>query len=855
MIQLSQLSQLTQLTKKRVASFTWAIILFINMSPTHAQANLALKEWSEVLSTDRLQVIDQIGSKLPNVIFDWVSNIDTRLYSSTHFDLNLSVHRNVFNNREVHGTWTVVDKVGVSGQIPFFSIPSIPTGSPVPSLGLYIGTQQGVEFINIRQVKPKNYPSLPSPEERKLQLETDINFKNFTENRKESMSESSDSLNGKWIESINEKGDKIMSFLPADGESLARYSRFWNFSLIPFRLPLNYETFSKMEEGEILSYLGQGSVELGLNAGWGLSFQGIGGIAEAGISASAILRGQYRISILRESDHIARVKVTRSKGIEAYERLGANYKPSLFDNIFIIRDVNNLLKVIPFQLSYEQVRDWEVDVTYQYDLSIPAARAAYENSVLGLFKQSEDLATNAGSGWRTDLAETGVIRLSTRDSYTSSETLNSRLQLSFLFKKDSNGTITDVESRFTMPDGKHHTFSSLAENTKEWSLIWSRYEKSQHNFSIHLDLDTYSEHSKKRNAFPLIIEGRIDNSNTSARDLLNSILEVENNIGKPDLFPRTVELDHLKGAYYYPFHFQGTNHDLGSSHIYYQLKLNPWQVQKFIDFPKRKMWKALEKAFHVPRGSWSTDCHRLFCCLLCLPVTAMDVPLNLFQMNIDPGTDLIYARWIKNQWMNLKKIKNTKDRAEALVHMFSDRLYSKTLIYLIRTVLEGENISYYVNATNGAIGKVVAEGGTKLVYDDIATRANESIEFDLEGSRLPRPDPNLKIDHFSAIPIDSDRVQISFNLTSNPKKLYFDLSLDNGLLMGFRNQGISALILENHGELHEGRNTFILDPNDFGSPLIDISRTMQQKGYYTLRISASTDGTTWGETAETKFNH
>jgi len=401
----------------------------------------------------------------------------------------------------------------------------------------------------------------------------------------------------------------------------------------------------------------------------------------------------------------------------------------------------------------------------------------------------------------------------------------------------------------------------LAENTQEWSLIWSRYEKSQHNFSVNLDMDEVARNPTRKDAFALTVEGRMDDSNTSPRELLSYILEVENSVGKTDLFPRTVELDKLKGSYYdVPNPFKSSA-DLGSSHFYYQLMLNPQQVQKFIEYPESKMWTALEKAFHPediwpawlwPDGSWSARWKRYLCNFACFPVTVMDVPLNLFQLNLAPGTDLLYAQWIHNQWVELKKIENIKDRAEALVQMFFDRLYSRTLIYLLRSTLEGENIDYYVNATNGAIGKVVKEGGSKLVYDDVATRANEAIEFDRHGSRLPGPNPMLKIENFSADPSGSD-VKLTFELAETPKKLYFDVSYDDGRLSPFRNNGLTALVVENKGNFFKGLNIIILDPKDFDDPMLDISRTLEKKGKYTLRMAASQDGLTWGETVERTF--
>jgi len=824
---------------------------------------LPVRDWNEVLGADGIALMDKAGTQIPDALFDLVSNINLSLINTPEFGLSLGLHRNVFNNRELHGSWSVVDRMDLGGVVPFFNSKTNPLGV-ASNLGFYIGTKDGIELIHIRQVRPEAYAQLPSEEEEKKAIEGDIRYQNFLVNR-DAPSESNKTdprADGRWIYTGNGKGEWFSSFIHGDAGTDVRYSKLWNFVLIPFHLPLKVEALSKLDDGDIISYLGHGSVEMGLSAGWSLDPTGITGLTNAGVSVSTLVRGHYRISVLKENDHLVKVKVTRSRGRGTSSDLGFYYQPTLLDNILILSSLNQIFKVYPFDITTESGSDFFTDVGFRYDLRFEAARNAYESAVIGCFKESDELAFDQDGRWRSDVAETGVIRLFERQSQAVTEYNDNKMSLAFVFHKNNHGAVVETETKLRLPDGTHRLLTSLAQNSKEWALIWNRFEKNIHNFLVKVDLDKAESSEDGRNILQLQMEGRMDNSNTTPAHLLESILDVENSIGKPGLFPRTPEIQDGKAILESEksWNYFKSIRDLGRSSFCYKVDLASEQVQKFIDVPESEMWPLLEKVFGVPQGSWSTSWKRFSYKACRSPLSLLDLPLGLFcQVNLRGGTDLYHAEKIKEKWIKVKAVKDPKQQAQKLCHLFQDSYYSVEITHLIRSVLNGEEVSYYASGSNQVIGQVTSQGGTQLDKDDLATRITRDVEFDNKAPQPLADNSPMRIDGFSIKTEDPEKMEVHFDLHTKPVKIYLDLASDEWRPFSSRNRMIGAKILENFPEanlnlgLGEGKNTLILDREDQKSGLGELARSIQPGVRYILRMAISEDGKTWSPTVETEF--
>ncbi len=796
---------------------------------------------------------DGLGAQIPSLIYNSISHYGVTLLSVPNFGLNLRFGRDVYDNRSVLGSWTVVDQIAVDGNIPLFNSNTMVPGL-VNGLSFYIGTDLGVVVTDIRQVSPPHYSEIPSIQERAKKISRGDTFKNFLKTIQLGFKKGFEQVQGQWVQFINEEGHKLVSFLPGDAQSYARFSKIWNMFLTPFRLPLNILGLHRMDKDEIISYEGQGSLQSGFGTGFSIDPTGLTGALSAGVSVSAFSRGIFRISILKESDSIAKVKITKTGTLGHQWTAGSDATPGFLDNFVIIRTLTNLIKILPFQLSHEADHAQTFEVTYQYDVSTQGGAHAYENAVLGNLKPSDELAVNPQGKWRSVLTETGVLRVSDFQSHSKTTSISDHMQLTFLFRQNETGQVIDTVGVLTTPDGAKKTLTALAQNTKEWGLVFNQFQKYQHNFVVNLDLDLCEREPKACQKFPMQIEGRIDDSDTTQAALLHYILEVENSVGQPQIFPRTPEIRDLRDFShdpYHPFYFYHPGHDLGGSHFYYSLNLNADQVQEFIDYPEIQMWPALERAFNITPGGWTTEASRWAYGISRSPVSFADLFLNLFQLNWAPGTDLFHAEGIWAKWKNLKNVSHPIEKAEALAKTFLDPLYSKKMTHLVRSVLVDQNVDYFANGSNRVFGNVTHHGGTRLSFEDLASQMSRSVEL----KKTPTPeelDPELQVNGLRFQEMPNGEMQLNIDTSIAPDSYYVDLTIDDWSSFLFRNKLTFAKVFKNPG-LPSGESSIPLSSSDVASDWADLAHHIQPNIRYVLRVAISRDGQKWGRVAQTEF--
>ncbi len=798
------------------------------------------------------------ASQIPQTIFNSVSHQGVTLVNAPQFSLNLNFGRDIYDNHTASGSWTIVDQIGVQGGIPLFNTQMLLNGL-TNGLNFFIGTNLGVIVSDLRQVTPDGYGAVPNIGDRAAEISRGEHFQNYLQNAQMNSAlintkDELDHLQGIWVKFMNEMGQKVTSFLPADPESYARYAKIWNLFLAPFRLPLTKSLALKLDQNEIISYEGQGAIQSGFGTGWNIDPSGLTAIISAGVSISAYSRGNFRVSILKENGSTVKVKIAKTGNLGTALNAGGNYNPGILDNVIVINSLSNYLKIIPFQLSEGDSQSKTFEVTYQYDLATQAGATAYESAVLGNLKPSDELAMSPQGVWRTSLAETGVIKIDDYQGTTQAHTISNHMQLTFLFTQDELGQVTDTEAALTTASGQKRTLTALARNSKEWSLIFNQFQKYQHNFVVNLDLDLCEKNPAACARFPMQIEGRIDDSDTHQSSLLNYILEVEDSVNQPQMFSRTPEIRDLRTFHHdplNPFYFYTAGHDLGNSHFYYSLLINPNQVQQFIDYPEQQMWPALERAFRVKSGSWSTESQRWLYGLARAPVTLADFFLNLFQLNWAPGTDLIHADQMERRWKQLKSVTHPVKKAEALTSTFIDPIYGKNMVNLVRTVLTNQEVTYYASGSNRVFGNVTQHGGSTLAFEDLASKLAQAA--DLKKDPTPEElDPELRVNDLQLSETSQGSVNLRLDTPIAPDSYYIDLTVKDWAQLMLRNKLVYAKVFKNPG-LKPGSSEIALNPPSSKGAWNELAAHIQPNTRYLLRIAISKDGKKWGPVNQTEF--
>jgi hypothetical protein len=784
-----------------------------------AQERPPVEQWWElgVFDDETLERMDRVGDQIPYVIFKALNDLTLFSGGNDQIEISLSAHRRIFENHE--RSWTVADRVRVQGSIPLFSQILNGASSATGTLGFSIGSSVGVDFINLRQVTPEGYGELPDIQEKDIDLsETDWQTDK-----------------GTWVYQPTPQGQSVLNFLPFHPDNQMRYDALWKLPLIPFKLPLRADGVASMADKEIISYVGFGGLQLGPSVGWSLDPTQLTFLSQEVLSYTTFVNGSFRISIMKEPNNYVRLKVTRIGEMGHGGSLIGTEKPTVLEGMIIVKYLSSATKIIPFNVKINQSLAKSFDVSYRYDLNIPNAREAYEQAVLGRTALSDELAFDEFRK-PTLFEKTGVQKLAIRNSWSDDQHKSRLMRLGFIFKRKSETTFKNIDSVITLPDGKHHVFNSIVDNSDYWHVVFSFFEKFQHRFNVSVDLDKYREDSSAHDALSLTVSGSIHDSDTSSTEMLNYILEVENSVGRAGVFPRPPT---------------SNTYDLGSSRFFYRIGIGNQTLEDFVNTDEGEMWPLLEEAFQVWEGYWSNPVLRALYQVLSLPITLINVPLYIADVNLRSGSNLLHARSMRSRWLAIREFDDIKERAEAIGHLFFDRQYSYELIRLLRGALNEREVGYAVSGYTSYMGQVIDQGRTELFADNKATEYQREIDYDSPGQgRLGFNE--LKVSGLEISTEGKDKVVITFSLSHVPHALFFQLSLNNPWWV-FSNGLISHVLIYNHGVFVVGKNKVIINRSDVGNPWYPLIEKLETDNRYSLQITANHTGLKWGSAVENTF--
>ena len=810
------------MTAARSSSRWLASVLFLalicgSIAPSATAAEAPRTEtWDSVVSLDWLKRIRAPSGTISNALFDWTDDLSffTGEVWEDGVQVDLRTQRRVFDNQDILNSWTVIDRLQIQSRFPILSTEVL--GGPI---GFSIGIGSGVDIFNIRQANPLNYGRLESVRQREAEIQAAL---------ASSPSRPDDAKGPIWDLPVEDPQDQ------------ARFGKFWNRLLFPLRLPLTAASVSKLSDGEVIAYSASGSVYMGPSVGWNYDNSILNG--SAGVSVSTFLRGNYRISILKESNRFVRLKVMRIGAMGRSADAGAKLDPSVLDGYVLIKRLGKFIKVTPFSLNAttEQLRSF--DVGYRYDLNHPQAREAYEQAVLGQLAFSDELAFDA-HGNATNPAISGVERIFTRTAQGKRSEINQGFRLGVLFKFDHRTSHQTVDALITFPDGTYRIFQSFVENSVEWRMFWAWFEKLYYKFLVHFDNQRQLDGS-----FPLSLwaEGNIQDSSTSRGELMAYILETENTVGKFGIFPRPPK---LQGILAVDSASDEKKFDRTRSSFFYRIAFSHDQVNQLVHTPEGRAWELLENAFQVTPGSWSNPWTRFWkrvggelLNIFTYPLYIADVPVRL-------GNIQGHAKRIHDRWMDVKDATDSKSMAERLGLMFYDRRYSFELMRLLRASMDRQPVAYEVSAYSPIFGRVAETGNSQVFIDDIATRAQREVDFDREDARIPTQDREAAITDLRSEVLPGAKARLQLYLKSAPKALYIELHE-----RGFWNWKKTAnVLIYTSGELQAGGNDILLDPTATTSFWFGIGKELKPNTQYRIRLAVNVSGLSWGPAARTEF--
>jgi len=785
-----------------------------------ASDRMQFDEWRDA----RIRALSYRNDRIATAIFEVLEDLDLFDIDVGEGRLGVSVGRKVYDNHDVLGSYTVTDRFRLRGRYPLLTLSEPIT--PHLSVAFTVGTSNSLEFIHIRQVLPNQYAHLETLDQRVGALET-LGWAGSPQARAEpppdpelAPAEISDvTPPEEWMLVGGHEADGGGRMFAFDGLTKARYSKLWNLLVVPGRMPLDADWVSRLQPGEIVSYLGRGSVEVGPSLIANLDITALSRAFSADVGVRLFVNGDFRISVLREDEHHAQVKLTRTAAFGRRVTAGGGSE-DLIDGFRVLgaNVGSNKTAIIPFRFDASRSRGRSFDTVYRYDLRDPQAKRAYQRAMFGRMALSDRLA--GGAEWRATPDEAAVRRIGDRATAFDSVSRSAITRLGFLYRHGNDTSATHSDITLDLRDGTHRVFRSATRNGHLWKWVWGTQERFYHDFRINIDLDRLAQGLPDH--LTLTTSGEITDTDTTGPEIHAYIDEVEAAANRPGVFPRPprylpdllqprrprqTEFERRLTAGYRapPAHAV----DYGRTTFFYQVTYSQAQLERFLATPPGAMWPALEDAFSIPRGRWKTATRRLAFHGFHGLETLLNVPCFAFNFQLRSGSVLFQAQRTRRLWLAAQRETDPRQRARLVGEMFMTRQYSKELASLLRTVLRDEKVSYVVQGSSYAFGKVRDEGVATTAIDPLPERLQRPIDFDRKGARGDVDDA-AGVGAMSVTALDDQRIRLDFTLGDIvPRALYVRLIEQRPWRLP---RGLGEVVVSGLGDtIHAGANSLIID--------------------------------------------
>lgn len=736
---------------------------------------------------------EELGSRgamaLTNAIFDGLDSVD--LFSLPFAERNqvgVHVERAVYDNFDALGTWTVIDKTSVrAGGTPLGAWTTLSEGASESSLGAPYASfvfepQANIEWSNVRQVAIRNIP-------KRKQLEH--------------LREEREKIRGRLSEQHDEEPDpnvtELNPFTPwyyIDPSIRPRFSKVLNLLTFPLRTPLSVKTMQKrMVDGEVISWGFSGRVEVGAAVGWKIIPDP--SLETAGIDyrITAVAEGNYRISVLRENENTAKIKLSSTSRFGNHQKLSLGYdRNDLMKNQLIIRGLSFDLSFTPFDLEHTSLRGHLFDIGYRYHLESKDGKEAYHRAVLGSFALSEEFAARD-----LDSSTPAVEKIFERHGKTDDRERKNQAKLAFFLKSDVNKKLSTINATIELPDGTHHVLSSVAEKqVRRRTWFNSATERTSRKISVLLDQELYQKNDP--NSFYIIGESFYEDTSTSGKELFKNISEIENFLGKPDLFPElSYSTPRKKRAWF------------GRSSFYWGFHLRRQEIEAFLE------------------------------------TTAADRRAWVISLIPERKRESVLKHW--DAASEAHRRHDVREMFRGLKMLFGDRRIGWPLMLLIRAAVPTP-MSAFVTASNASFDRIQESGKFQTSVDRILTLTDQEMGFEGYAKRQ-RDDPEATISDMSSEETPKGLIRVRFNLKEDAKILYFRISRPKDF---FGARDVVELMYANQGaHFKKGLNTILLDPLSDQDILSRLSARLRANRKYLLQIAYSRDTKRFGSLTHTSF--
>lgn len=834
-------------------------ILGLLLANAHAQS---VSQWpGDLLGRIRFGLNDEFndtGLDFQNTLFEALTDIELSLGNDT-FDFGVRVRRQVYDNQDILNSWTVIDSFQIPSGLSFNVLDPV-TFATNGVAQLNLGVSLNLNSFHIRQVLPENINNLPSLQALKNEAQSlsQNQDQGNLENSLDDESEENEAQTTIALDSRTNQSEDILNLISLSSENprtRARYSRFFNLFTSPFGLPLTPKLADKMPIGDIRSYSLDGSIQFGPTVGWGpLSV----GSADLDLNMSAgfstFVRGQWRVSILKENEHTVQVKLTRARSNGQSGYLGTRAADhEIFQGVLVMgeRVAEIRAQVIPFHFAANKELRTSFDIGYRYDLRQPEARAAYALAILGRLTKSDELAAK----------NHGVTEVFTREQIRQQQQRFYRLRLSLFYQRARFRSDATSNALITLEGREYHVFSAINETTRSSDTLWGSSELKNLKFVTTIDEDLYNAN---QGGLSFSIEGRIEDRRTTGKEYMEAIAHIEHATGLIGLFPRAPVMNpqssdcHLLS----PSRLRDIRgrrtqcaknsvSRLGETSFYYRVAFEREQMEYFFDQEPSQMWSLLEEAFDVKKGQWSSPMRRVWFSIRNSYATVLNIPLLFVDQHIDHGNKLIMAKLFMNRWEEAKtSIDDPKDLVHKMKKLFSTTNFSTELVNIFRLVMRDQKMAVLVQARAPKVFGQISEQRFEFdPLDHLIRRANDVIDFDRIGART-NVDTDARLQNFDVKYLDDDTVAIRFFLEKKPQYLYFNLDHTPGW---GRYKSLMKTVIGNNGQFRVGANEIIVKKDDQ-----DLLNKELAKHFFdpdnkiTIKMAISIDGVRWGSVSSEK---
>lgn len=419
----------------------------------------------------------------------------------------------------------------------------------------------------------------------------------------------------------------------------------------------------------------------------------------------AFINGNYRITILKISDRIAKVKVTRAsrKGLRT-SFSATTGELHVYDG-FVIKEDVPVLDDRQFELHFEGVhvnvsaeRSFgdSLEIGYQYNLRDKDARRAYERALMGRLGLSDDLAAKSKS--MKDKAP--VQFLFHRDTDDRSTAHNSEIAI-LITKRQGQASSRIERADVVFPEGKVQTFTATSHNgfTKRTSFLglWGNKEEIDYDIKIQEQVQIPSLETN----WGLVSHGRIEDDDTRGLELNTYTKMVESLFSDQEIFPKVpivmpTDLNQQNNQSEGQAEPAPQPTRFGRSSLYYKFSLTSAQLMAFAKTPQADMWKYLEKGFGRFESSWTRHpSDRFMARIVGVPMDYLSFLFSYSDITARFGAGIVHANKFRKNWIKLQELAgrgeqywNSAEGGQAAVELLGKMMADRTFTYeLSKTVL------------------------------------------------------------------------------------------------------------------------------------------------------------------------